>query len=428
MDGAGLAELTDGIVGAFTETELKELVRTTMGVGLFEEFAAPGTPLRTIAFNLLEAVDHRGTTLTLLRGVARARPDKTDLQDTLRRLCPEALTAPAETGVQVEAVKAGLNVVRSRINEPAVAGAISASRGDLERISGELGMLASYKALHDGLQRIQMQPYPEIRASVKRFRPEDRDIEAIENQLDQLRLICVDLRSAAGGLPDTIAGRQRELKWIEKLGTVVITLATAIETMNQLLASGAVRAMRDVIRREPPVVNSKFTDTADRLNLERLTETIEKVSAAFPTDGGPAGELRKSLSALRQMAPELKGRVAEHLEWQDVENKLWAAEENIQGGTDDRIADFELDWPGIEQQVRAIAGTDPSSQWSIDLAKRSSAVGLSLNGDRNRLPFAFDRYRREALIRFYTVDKSLKAQCDSIMGIGQPIQRLLLEV
>lgn len=425
MDSAGLAELIHEIVEAFSENELKELVRTTMGAGLFEEFAAPGKALNSIVFELLMAVERRGTTATLLRGIARARPDKADLQDAFRRLCPEALASPTETGVQVDAVNAGLNAARSRIDDPAVAAAISDSRGDLERISRELTLLASYKALHDGLQRVQMQPYPELRASVKRFQAEDGDIETIESQLYQLRLIVPDLRSAADGLPDTMAGRQRELKWIEKVEQAAEALATAVEGMNQHMAVGALRVLRDVIRREPFVVNSQFTATADRLNLERLTETFERIIAAIPGEEGPAGELRKSLSALRQMTPELKGRVAEHLEWQDVENKLWTAEESVQAGSGDRIADFELDWPGIDQQVRAIAGADPSARWSTDLAKRSDAVTASLNGDRARLQSAFDRYRREALIRFFLVDKTLKAQCDSILGIAQPIQRLL---
>ena len=96
------------------------------------------SPMNTLVYDLLEAVNRDGQITLLLRVVSEAKPHRPDLRKAIEAHCPQALEAPL-LGVQAQAVVTGLGDLQSQVeSNPTVRNVIAASRDKLEQLRKDL--------------------------------------------------------------------------------------------------------------------------------------------------------------------------------------------------------------------------------------------------------------------------------------------------
>jgi hypothetical protein len=109
---AQLEQLSTLLVTNFDEQQLDRVVKFSLGTGLFVDYAAPGSPFRTVVHDLLEKTQQRGSIVQLFSGVIKFRPD---VKDAVARILPEATAAPSDPPKQVADVVEGFKEVAARV-------------------------------------------------------------------------------------------------------------------------------------------------------------------------------------------------------------------------------------------------------------------------------------------------------------------------
>jgi hypothetical protein len=399
-----------------------------MNIGLYDDLVSRDLPLRELVFRMLEAIRKRGITALFLRVVLEARPTREDLREAIARHYPEALETQPRFEEQARSLAAGVETLQTQLTTPAVRAVVTQSRDKLEQLIEDADILANYKALHDSLHVIQLTQYPQVADNVKRLRSEPLAAATLEDHVHQLRYICSDARNAAEALPNTAAVRAQELQWVTTIQSAIAELSKAIDNLDDQSAARAVRSIRQVIRQEPFRINTLLTLTAQKLPLEDLLRTIEMVAEAVSGGALPMRELRNALQSVRNILPQLRGRVAEHNQWQDVENEFWGADEFLERGTPESIVEFNLLWPAAKSKVESLARTEPEAEWAKASAKLAGLIDANIAGQIELARINFRRFRHAVLFHFCQVDKALRSQCQAILEIRAPLRSLLNEV
>ena len=424
LDDTLLRPLGELIGDSFEKPELDGVVRISTGAGLFKEFATDTVPMRQIAIQLLQALEARGEVSPFLRAVLKARPALHSLHDLVGQACPDALNSEPSLIAQVGPVVTSIEEIGRSLDDPGVRKAISDWSSDLGQVAHALELLAAYKTLHDCLHRLQLQQFRQVVDAAKRFATEPTDFVLLDSCVTEIKHECSDARDAAAALPDGPTGRGSELVWIEALENAARGLSAALDGLDAGGASVCVRQFRQVIRVEPFRLNRLLTLTADALPLDPLIAALRRVLAAVAAGQQPA--LAAGLDALVRLAPALRGRVAEHRQWQDAENMLWMVEELL--GAPDALEQFALLWPNTRGQVAALCRLEPEAEWAMDMEQSSARLDQAVAAaDALRLRLVFQRYRSLTLFRFFQVDKALRAQCSATVAIAEPLRALLLE-
>jgi hypothetical protein len=427
LNGPAIGELRNLIVSAFEPEELEQLLKIKMNKKL-DAIVIQNSPMNTLVYDLLEAVNRDGQITLLLRVVSEAKPHRPDLRKAIEAHCPQALEAPL-LGVQAQAVVTGLGDLQSQVeSNPTVRNVIAASRDKLEQLRNDVDVLFNYKMLHDCLHTIQLREYPNIIDKAKQFRTDPLASADLETNILELKDICGDARGAAGSLPDEAAVRGQEMQWVAKLESAVTELSKALDDLDDHGAARAARSIRRVIRKEPFRINMLLTIVAQKLPLDELAQTIENVISAIATGGASPLELQDALRSLKNILPQLRGRVAEHRQWQEIENDFWDADDCIERKTPDSVEEFTESWPSIKSRVDSLARTEPESDWAKATRRQAALIDADLASDVDSAMKKFEYFRRTALFHFYQVDKALKAQCAEILKIRAPLRSLLDKV
>lgn len=434
LTGEQVDDLRKLLCSAFTARELEQLVRTTLGDRLYEEYAPQGLSGKDLCFELIEALERRGTTVVLLRGVLKARSARADVRETLARVCPEALRPAPDPRDQLREVVGGVDAAKTRLADPAVAAMIVGYRPALERTVAEIDLLARYKALHDCLHMVQLKHYRQVSEAARRFRADPLAFGTLDGYLAELRVIADEARSAAEGLPAASGGRrQEELAWVQELEAVVAGLRAALDGLEDRAASDAVRKLKGLLRVEPFRINRLLALTAEQLPLDRVVEALDEVLARTAANDPAAAVLRGGSAALRAVIPLLMGRVTEHTRWQKIENDLWQAEESLHRGGEEDLEEFRFLWPAIKDQADHLCAVDPAAEWAATLGRYAAAFDEAFPPppaavDVARARATFNRFRHEAMFHFYLVDKALRALCGEVTAVGRPLAELIQEV
>jgi hypothetical protein len=425
LDGAAIGNLRDLIVSAFDAAELRELVRIKMDVDLYGTVIGQRAPLNTVVFDLLDKTIKDGRTPLLLNAILEAKKGRADLHDAIARHCPQALKPPPPPGDQAQQVARGLDILRSQISRPAVRDVIIPSREKLDQLMEDIDLLYGYKVLHDCLHTIQLRQYPALVSKVRQFRTDPLTSAELEEEIFALQDIAGDARKCAEGLPDRALVRDQEFDWIEKLKSAAAELSRSVSNLDAHGAGRAVNSLRRVIREEPFRVNKLLTLTAGKLPLDELSLTIERVIATVPVGEVSAPELHDALRSLQSLLPQLRGRVAEHRQWQEIDNDLWEAEDCVERHTPEAVAQFTESWPAIKARIASLARADAEADWAKAIERHAALIDQNLT-DRVESALNDFRYVRKAgLFHFYQVNKALRAQCAAILAIRAPLRSLL---
>src|SRR5262249_7135832 len=90
--------------------------------------------------------------------------------------------------------------------------------------------------------------------------------------------------------------------------------------------------------------------------------------------------------------------------------------------------EFTFLWPAVRADIQALIDLDRDAEWAKDLGQRAADLASVLaDSDVARHREAFRRYRRQAMLRFFQVDLSLRELCGAIAAIGDPVTALFQE-
>jgi hypothetical protein len=427
LEGQAIGELSSLIASAFDRAELKFFLKVKLDFDLERELnTAAGD--ENLVFELVLALERRGVIVDFLRRVIEARPKRVDLIAAVERDCPEALLPGPDAKATASAVAAGLDVVKAKLDNPAVRNLVAPHRDELVQLMEGIDVLANYKRLHDYLQTIQLTHQLQMVSDMQRLRSDEIAGTTLDAHVFDLNEICRKALAAAKALPDTAAVQAAELRWIDKLKSVIDQIQRAVDSLDDRGGARALRTLRLLIRPESYRINSLLSAAADRLPLERLISTVADVAKATAADGAATAELRAGLQSLQNMLPQLKGRVAEHNQWQDIEKEFILTDEFTDQGTPDSIQDFQDAWPAMRQSVAALAGTEPEAPWAVKSQALATTVDANLSGNIDKARTGFTVFRRTVQFHFFDVDRALRNQCEAVLAIRVPLKSLLSEV
>jgi hypothetical protein len=424
LEGEAIGELSTLMADAFDRDDLRFLLRVKLNFNLDQEID-PNTGDKNLIFALILKLERRGIIVDFLRRVIEAR---SDLRDVIGRNCPQALLAAPDATVTANAVAAGLDLVKAKLDDPAVRSLIAPHREELARLMEGIEVLANYKRLHDYLQTIQLTHQLQMVSDMQRLRNDEIAGTTLDSHLFELNDIYGKALAAAKSLPDTAAVQAAELRWIDKLKSVIDQIQHAVDGLDDREGARALRALRLLIRPESYRINSLLSATTDRLPLERLISTVADVVKATAAQGSATAELREGLQSLQNLLPQLKGRVVEHNQWQDIEREFILTDEFTDQGTPDSIQDFQDAWPAMKQSVAALARTEPAAPWAVKSQTWATSIDANLAANIEKARTGFMVFRRTVQFHFFDVDRALRYQCEAVLAIRVPLKSLLSEV
>jgi hypothetical protein len=424
LEGQAIGELSALIASAFDREDLRFLLRVRLNFDLDRELNT-NTGDDNLIFELILKLQKRAIVVDFLRRVIEARPD---LREKVGRNCPAALQAAPDVTVTANTVAASLDAVKAKLDDPAVRHLVAPHREELLQLMDGIEVLANYKRLHDYLQTIQLTHQLQMVSDMQRLRSDEIAGTTLDAHLFDLNDLCGKALEAAKALPDTAAVRAAELRWIDKLKLVIDQIRRAVDGLDDREGARELRALRLLIRPESYRINGLLSATADRLPLERLISTIADVVKATANEGAATVELRDGLQSLQNMLPQLKGRVAEHNQWQDIEREFILTDEFTELGTPDSVQDFQDAWPAMKQSVAALAGTEPAAAWAMKSQTLATNIDANLSADLGKARTGFTVFRRTLQFHFFEVDRALRNQCEAVLAIRVPLRSLLSEV
>ncbi len=432
VGGEDLGRLAAAIGNAFVADELEELVRMTFSESLYQSYVGRDLTDKVLILRLLEALERQGTTVIFLRAIRRARPHKPDLIDLIHKLCPQSMNDPPPAKAPIGSVITALQTLKDRVAEPDVAGPLRSSRDKLNELVDGFERLKAYKTLHDGLQTIQVPLYT---INLNKAREDPSTLFMLQNQALQFDMVTGNISKGAQLLPDTALARRMEMKMVvDPLTQAVNQLRDAISDLDYPSAALALNTIRGLLRREPSRINGQLTATAENLPINLLIQAIERIIQKLNEKDPTMEVLRNALRGLHELLPRLQGQVSEHDMWQNIENELSAADQDVDRGSPEAMQDFQLHWKAVKLRIAPLWLANPQATWVIKSQKFwdefeiivRAALDASVNTDQLRQRYGF--FRREVLAQFYKVDSALNTLCSEIIEIGKPLNALLKEI
>jgi len=426
LKGSDLQTLWRMIVDSFNQDEIKRILRFSTDLRL-DKTVRP-QEFEGVVFDLMERLEDDGNLHLFLRGIHDDRPALTDLRNAIATICPEALKTSAGVAVDAKRAAVGVEVIAEQLSDPQVRSLVVPHRDELKRLMDGIEVLANYKRLHDYLQTIQLTHQLQMVADMQRLRGDEIAGTTLEAHLFDLDNIYDEALKAAKCLPDAAAVRADEMRWISKLRSTIDQIRRAVDNLDDREGGRALRSLRLLIRPESYRINGRLSAVADELPLERLLSTIADVVQASAQAGVTAVELQDGLQSLQKMLPELKGKVAEHNKWQDIEREFILTDEFTDQGTPDSIQDFTDAWPSMRRSVADLAQLDAAASWAQKTQNWAGNVDANLAANTDKARAAFVAFRRTVQFHFFEVDRALRTQCEAILAIRVPLKSLLSEV
>ena len=387
-----IARAIDAFFGS--PKDLDNLLVFSLGEELRDACLGNSTASGGSTIDLINALHADGLLEQFLRWARMARPDSRDLVSVIDACCPGAAKSAEPTNEDIQAVLTGIECAsKLRANKDvgaAVTKCLGNSREPLGGISRDLKKLKAYKTLHDVLQHVQIERYPFVVALIKRLGEDPTAPEEIGSHVEALRNLCKDAGNAVATLKDIGASFGPERSWSQTLLLAIEDLEAASEKLDRPGARGAALTIRDVLGKHSARMDSELRGTAESLRLNNLIFTIAAIAATQGLTEAEKAPLQAAKVKLQKLYCYLGGRVAVHNRWQDVENQLWAADEEFERTPSAISDDFTLLWGKAKTTITPL--------WSLQAKKRTGSRRRR-RCCRRLMPFSALRRRRRQACR-----------------------------
>ncbi len=324
-------------------------------------------------------------------------------------------------GASAEAIGAGLVVLSELMQRSSdVRNDVIAFQTDFRAAREQIALLSGYKDLHDLLHDLQLHCYKGVVQAAAGF-PED--ISAVSSLNDY----AMTLGNIVDNLRQVIARvvlPEQDVSWIDSVGTAKTNLNDALELSDKDLLKAVIWNLSRVLNTQPVLINKSLTQTARVLRLPSLTEALARIYNRLTTldlDAGKVERFRTSVDALRHVDLGLTVLVNEHDNWQALDRELRL----IEGTIDRDFFDLQMSWPEVKARADRLC-SNVADEWAQNLLKEGRGLDAALAANNPlKIKTGFNNFQRRVSIRFFQVDKNLKALCDDLRRIGEPLTSVL---
>jgi hypothetical protein len=358
-----------------------------------------------------------------------ALPDEEVYFASLRdRTAAQRQPSPAETQQRAKTTLENLQAIAGK-NVPLRESLIAANQ-ELEEIARTVKLLVVYKGLHDILHEVQIYSLPLLTAMLRRGLATDEDWLMFQQQVSDLEFKHSRAFTEVRRLPPESSARIDEERWLDGLGNVHLALTGARESRSAELAGDSLVELRRLVRSKMFRLNLLLYDSARRLRIDVLIDRLRAFAGSLDMEDPRAGQLREAATQLLLLKSEIETLLNDHDGWQRIDEDLWSAEEDLVFGGYGEFAlrSFSRLWPGMIERIARIAGpgTDP---WYVQTRRHVEAFGAHcpMPATAPIAPAAIDDIRDFLKVtrdQFFMIDKELKARCDRLAEVADPIERL----
>jgi hypothetical protein len=210
---------------------------------------------------------------------------------------------------------------------------------------------------------------------------------------------------------------------VQRLGNDLKALFSAIKNCDVLQLDAALRPLKRLLATQPMLINSRLTEAARALPLLELKDALARVYGKLDRiDIKEETILRfkNGVDALGALNDTLVSLIEDHNRWQRIDDEL----RRMEADQSDLLASWTDLKDMTEEQLRGVP-----ENWALRIAEDSQKLDKAIGvQDPNKIRQYFSRYRSRVGNRFYQVDLALKALCDQLRRIGEPLASLLLEI
>lgn len=422
-----------GIGDAFDFLQLDAVIYRCTGEHRINGWTNDKLPRWTIARNCIDGAEKQGLIVLFLAYILSSLPPTGALYVLIANAMPQSKEALPEVIPQVEEVRLGLERTKELLDDPAARGTIEESREILTDVERGISLLDGYKGLHDCLHSLQAKQISLLIASSAKIASDSVQHDALREYKDQVRTQVQCARDVLERLPDDAVLRSVETKWIDELDTAAKFLQKSLDDRNPNAARIGIIRMSRVLQFQPPRLNDLIVAAAKQLPLQKLSAAMGTFAGI---DHGGSNDLANSQGALSRLDQAVRGRVAEHDLWQEIDKQIWVIEQ-IFGDTVDTDG-FTAAWPDLKMPLRTMADLSPDADWAKNVKDYSDRIDTELlrlqspdaatptgNQRIGTLLDLFSNIRSESRLRFFVVDQQLRRDCESLVGIGAPVKSIL---
>ncbi len=307
-------------------------------------------------------------------------------------------------------------------NSPQLREVVFASRTRLEVIKRQIDKIADYKDIHDLLHQLQYSCYNMIRREETNF-PDLPTLEVLGSYEMNMGTILVRLRA--------VEGRRQvhasELGWIGEVEEAQALLQKAIDFSHPDRAAlgRCIWFLMRIINRFPSLINQSLLKEARDLDLQGLLETLQKIAPTAEDtsqDVTSVSEFIDGLNAMDKLNQHLFNLTGSHDSWQKLELEFVQFEEMLE--TEPSFLKFSWDELILPRLNGLLQGQDPEQAKGLIIA-RDNLDQEMVSPNAARIPTLLRLLRRETGIRFFQADVDLKALCDELRKVAQPLEDII---
>jgi hypothetical protein len=416
-----LEQLHAAVLGAFDQAELEQLCRFKLGQTL-NVIVNTARPFTAVVFDLLDLVERRGWTEEFVRGVYEARRDNPAVVQFCQAHATLVFTPRKATNELAQTVSRELAAVASglasdgRAIRDVLFGQAHQNLADLVR---QFTWLRQYKILHDCLHSLQFKYARLIATFLKSFveNPEDADnlVILFAEMADEL----AKTRPEAQGLES----RDAENVWLNAGEESVRRMRAAVGVRDPQAAAAGCTLLEGLLRVQPTRINELLTGILGRLDLDRLRSLLVDLD---PRPAGDHSTLADATAALGSLTPRVRVILAEHRQWQLVDNGLVQIDTELRLGSP--LEQCAFLWTEVDKLLQPILDQDPGATWSEELRQLASDLHQAFRtANVDSVKTAFRRLRPRAMWFFFQADAALKKLSTELDQLGGRLKDIFRE-
>jgi hypothetical protein len=410
------------VVGVFTQPEFEQLTLKWLGQRL-DVIASLNQPFDAVVFDVVNFVDRQGATEEFVRGVYEERKGKAEVVQFCQANYPLVFTPRASNTDLAQAVSKGLAAVATNLSGDGKAVRdilVSQAGRSLELLGTEFTRLRKYKVLHDCLHNLQFKYTRVIDADLKLFMTDPEVADTLDILFKEMAGELAQAQPETAGLESEAAERL----WLNLAGESIRRMQAAVTAREPRSAAEGFQLLESLLRVQPTRINELLTGLLERLALDQLRTTLQAIRQPAPVDTDP---LLQAATALGSLSPRLKRILAEHKEWQVLDNYLQQIDNELKFGSACAVSEFL--WSQAAEALAPILGRDEKAAWSQELLPLAVGVAKAFSATQmDKVKEAFRRFRPRAMWYFYQADRNLKELSASLDKIGEVLDHILQEV
>lgn len=321
-------------------------------------------------------------------------------------------------------VRRALRSLPDLMKAPAVAQALIRGQTMLSAVAKQIRALSYQKYLHDLLHRLQAKVLPQILVVTKLFAEHPIDARLhLETAVELMQEIIAPLDEVT---PADVFGAR--LRWKPELQQAALDLAHAAQFGDVAKYSAGRKALQSVLSKIPSNVNAQLISKAESLDLpvlaQQMTEVRHLVEREGPS-GAAAAEFSRGAQRLEELNVHLQLLLRQHDTWQHIDDLLKeaAAQVDEANPSDRDLRLMEDQAANLDVLLDELPADTPSPKGdTLRQLKQAWAQGIH-DTDLFAALKAFGKLRHAAGKKFMETDQALKAVCDDLMKISEPLNQ-----